>query len=162
MSPSQRRTRRTITHAPLILLLLAATAAADTAAPTTQGLYVSPATVKSWMDEGRLIRLLDVREPDEFAAGHIAGAINIPHEQVAAQAAQLPRDRPIVLYCIHSAHRAPAAAQALRALGLAQAYVMEGGIVAWQAGGLTLRAGDLALEPTILPKTERCDRVAYP
>ena len=71
-------------------------------------------------------------------------------------AGMLPKDRPIVTYCIHSAHRAPEATRALRSLGFENAYVLEGGIVAWKAGGLSIRASDLAKEPTILPVTERC------
>jgi len=106
---------------------------------------------------GRPVTFLDVREADEFVAGHLPSAINIIYDQVASLIDQLPRDHPIVIYCIHSAHRAPEAAKTLKRLGFANAYVLEGGIVAWQAGGLTIYASDLAQAPTILPLTERCD-----
>lgn len=123
---------------------------------TTTPPYVDAKTVKAWLDEGRTVLFLDVREPDEFTAGHLPGAVNISHEEVAGLASELPHHEPIVLYCIHSAHRAPEAAKRLRALGFDNAYVLEGGIVAWQAGGLSIRASDLASLPTILPKTDRC------
>lgn len=118
--------------------------------------YVTPETVKSWMEEGTSVTFLDVREADEFAAGHIKGAINIPYDQVASLADQLPHDQPIVLYCIHSAHRAPEAAKSLEALGFDNVSVLEGGIVAWQVEGLTILASDSHATPTILPVTERC------
>ena len=42
---------------------------------------------------------LDVREPDEFAAGHIAGAVNLPLSQLRGRYGELPRDRPLAVYC---------------------------------------------------------------
>jgi rhodanese-related sulfurtransferase len=41
---------------------------------------------------------VDVRDPKEFQSGHIAGAINIPADQIAASVGQLPKDRTIVVY----------------------------------------------------------------
>lgn len=43
--------------------------------------------------------LLDVRTPQEFAAGHIPGAVNIPVDDVRSRTSELPRDRKIVAYC---------------------------------------------------------------
>ena len=119
--------------------------------------YVTPEVVKAWREQGRSISLLDVRAADEFEAGHIAESITIHYDQVASITKQLSHDEPIVVYCIHSAHRAPQAAKTLRQLGFQNTYVMEGGIVAWQVAGFPIQANDLAKTPTILPKTERCD-----
>lgn len=133
-----------------------------------KSVYVTPATVKAWQQEGQKIFFLDVREADEFEAGHLPWAKNIVWTGVASLTGQLPKDRPIVTYCIHSAHRAPEAAKNLRSLGFPNAYVLEGGIVAWKAGGLTIHAADLAKEPTILPYSDRCasgkkqGRVTFP
>ncbi len=124
--------------------------------PLPKSVYVAPETVKGWQEEGRAIVFLDVREEDEFEAGHLDGAVNIAYTEVPGMAGTLPKDRPIVTYCIHSAHRAPEAAKGLRGLGFENAFVLEGGIVAWKAGGMTIRAGDLAKEPAILPVGERC------
>ncbi len=44
-------------------------------------------------------QLLDVREPDEFAAGHVAGAINVPLSQLRTRYAELPHDRRLAVYC---------------------------------------------------------------
>ena len=143
----------------LILCLSAVGGWAEEPNASSQASYVSPATVKSWMDEGQSVTLLDVREPDEFTAGHLPGASNIRYDQVASLADQLSHDQPIVLYCIHSAHRAPAAAKTLGQLGFTNAHVMEGGIVAWKADGSTIQASNLARAPAILLKTERCASV---
>jgi len=125
-------------------------------------LYVSPADAKAWAERPAGVVFLDVREADEFAAGHLPGARNIPHQAVDSLIPELPHDRPVVLYCIHSAHRAPAAARRLRERGFPNAYVMEGGIVAWQAGGQEIRANGLASVPAVLPKTDRCSAPMSP
>ncbi|MBI2173701.1 MAG: rhodanese-like domain-containing protein [Candidatus Omnitrophica bacterium] len=121
-----------------------------------QASYVSSAEVQEWFAQGKSVHFLDVREKDEFEAGHIAGAINIPYDQVRELIPQLSKNDPIVVYCIHSAHRAPEAAKTLKHEGFENVYVLEGGIVGWQAGGLSIQASDLAKTPTVLPKTERC------
>jgi rhodanese-related sulfurtransferase len=118
--------------------------------------------VHTWLKEGRPVTLVDVREADEFSAGHIPHAVNIHYEEMATKAKELPRERPLVLYCIHSAHRAPAASTTLRELGFTELYVLDGGIVAWQAEGFPIRAQEIAQTPTILPKTERCAPAAHP
>ena len=118
--------------------------------------YVQPAKVRAWLDASSPVTLLDVREPDEYAAGHIADAVNLVYSDVLTLAPKLPRDTPIVLYCIHSTHRAQAAARTLAAAGFGNLYVLEGGIAAWRAGGQTILASDRSREPTILPNTERC------
>jgi rhodanese-related sulfurtransferase len=119
--------------------------------------FVAPTLVKTWLDAGQAVTFLDVRQADEFVAGHIANAINIHYDLAASVADQLSHNQPIVTYCIHSAYRARVAAKTLSERGFTNVFVLEGGIVAWQADGLTIRATDLAQAPKILPKTERCD-----
>ena len=62
--------------------------------------------------------LLDVRSPEEFAAGHLRGAVNIPHDRIAGEIAALVPDKtaPVILYC-RSGRRADTALQTLRAMG---------------------------------------------
>ena len=84
----------------LTAALLAATVAFAAAA-------ASPATIEpkalsdriAWAD--RSLVVLDVRTPEEFAAGHVPGAINIPHAELAARVTELDaaRDSDIVVYC---------------------------------------------------------------
>jgi rhodanese-related sulfurtransferase len=61
--------------------------------------------------------LLDVRTAEEYAAGHIDGATNIPVEELPSRTSELPTDTVIVTYC-RSGNRSAAAAQTLRQAGL--------------------------------------------
>jgi rhodanese-related sulfurtransferase len=81
---------------------------------------VDPATALSLAAAGA--RLVDVRTPQEFAAGHVAGAVNIPHGDIARRAAEVgPPDAPVVVYC-QSGRRSGLAAEALRGLGYTTVY----------------------------------------
>jgi rhodanese-related sulfurtransferase len=82
--------------------------------------------------------LLDVREPDEFQAGHIPGALNIARGVLEFQLSNHPqlcdRDLNIVLYCKTSG-RAALAACALHAMGYLKVQSLAGGFDAWVAAG---------------------------
>jgi rhodanese-related sulfurtransferase len=63
--------------------------------------------------------IIDVREPDEFATGHVKGALNIPPSRLmsgAKQLADVPKDASIVVYC-RSGSRSNVAAHILHGLG---------------------------------------------
>ncbi len=81
--------------------------------------------------------LLDVRTPQEFASGHIPGAVNISLQTLEAHVSELPTDRPIVIYC-RSGNRSAAAGHLLLRRGFTQLYDL-GGIIAWQAQGLPIQ-----------------------
>ncbi len=85
--------------------------------------------------------LIDVREPDEWAAGHVAGATHIPLGDLAARLAEVPRDRPVLLFC-RSGNRSGKTTAFLRQQGYGQATNVEGGIVAWQGAGLPVTRGN--------------------
>lgn len=74
--------------------------------------------------------LLDVREPDEVAAGVIGDACVIPLGELQLRVGELPHDRPVLVYC-HSGRRSALAASFLTARGL-RAANLTGGIVAWE------------------------------
>jgi rhodanese-related sulfurtransferase len=80
------------------------------------------------------VLVLDVRTPQEFAEGHVPGALNVPHDEVAARLADIPRDKQIVLYC-RSGRRAALAAAMLGAAGYARLSHLEGDMPAWAAAG---------------------------
>lgn len=70
--------------------------------------------------------LLDVRSPQEFAAGHMAGSVNLPVERVAAGVGRLAGEgRVILVYCA-TGERSRAAAAVLTRLGFARVYVVAG------------------------------------
>ncbi len=83
--------------------------------------------------------LLDVRHTDEYADGHIAGALNIPVEQLASRAGVLgvPRDSEIVVYCV-SGKRAAKAQQTLTGLGYSHVRVLDGSLNGWRQRHLPL------------------------
>lgn len=85
--------------------------------------------------------LLDVREADEFHAGHIPGAVNIPRGLLEFKLSNTPelsaRDLKIVLYCKTSG-RAALAACALHDMGYLQVQSIEGGFDAWSAADKTV------------------------
>jgi rhodanese-related sulfurtransferase len=78
--------------------------------------------------------VLDVREPGEWQAGHVAQALLLPMGQVARHRSGLPQDRQIVVVC-RSGGRSAAVAEALRAWGL-DAVNLSGGMTAWAVAGL--------------------------
>jgi len=84
------------------------------------------------------LHLLDVREPDEWQAGHIAGSQHIPLGQLRDRLAEVPKERTILAVCRHG-NRSDAAARGLRALGYT-AENLEGGVTAWKRAGLPLEA----------------------
>lgn len=75
-------------------------------------------------------RLVDVRTPEEFDAGHIEGAVNIPLSQVEKRLAEFgPKDKPVVVYC-RSGSRSASAARTLKASGYLQVQDL-GGMSRW-------------------------------
>lgn len=83
-------------------------------------------------------QLIDVREPDEFAAGHAVGAINVPLGGLAS--ARLPDESATVYVICQSGARSQRGVQALEARGL-DAVNVEGGTSAWLAARLPAVAG---------------------
>jgi rhodanese-related sulfurtransferase len=86
------------------------------------------------------IQLIDVREPYEWDAGHLAGARHVELDRVASEASTIDKDKPVVFYCAVGA-RSGMAANAFRRAGY-DAYSMDGGITAWDAQGLPLEPAD--------------------
>lgn len=80
--------------------------------------------------------LIDVRTPDEFAQGHIQGAMNINVEgsDFDSQIANLDKTKTYAVYC-HSGRRSGIATKAMETAGFVHMYDLEGGISAWQSAG---------------------------
>jgi len=76
--------------------------------------------------------VLDVREPDEFAQGHLQGARNVPLSQLSARLKELEkfRDKPVLVVC-ERGRRANAAAKLLKAQSFTTLNVLKGGMQAW-------------------------------
>jgi rhodanese-related sulfurtransferase len=83
------------------------------------------------------ICLVDVREPNEWAQMRVPGAIHMPLSNLAKQASELPKEKPIVFYCL-SGGRSARAIDVCRQLGLSHNMHVTGGITAWRAAGLPI------------------------
>lgn len=87
------------------------------------------------------IYLLDVREIDEWSAGHAPGAVLVPMMQIPGRLTELPRDRDIVVVCRVGARSAQVVAF-LRAQGWDRVSNLSGGMLSWHAGGRALVSED--------------------
>ncbi len=89
-----------------------------------------PALVKA-LREGE-VALVDVREANEYAAGHVEGSTL--HALSAFDPEKLPRDKPIVLIC-RSGNRSMTALKAARAAGFTDVWHYKGGAIGWTHEG---------------------------
>lgn len=80
--------------------------------------------------------VLDVREDDEWAAGHIAGSTHVPLSALPARAADIPAGDPLLVVCRVGARSAQVAAW-LRQQGR-DAHNLDGGLLSWAAAGRPL------------------------
>ena len=98
---------------------------------------ITPAEAKALMDSEEGYVILDVRTPEEFAAGHIAGAILIPDYEIREKAESIltDKDQLILVYC-RSGRRSKNAANELAALGYTNIKEF-GGINNWKYGTVT-------------------------
>jgi adenylyltransferase/sulfurtransferase len=100
--------------------------------PAHDASAITPRELRDWLDSGKKLALIDVREPVEFDIVHIEGAQLIPQSSINSGEglAKLPQDRPPVLYCKTGVRSAQVLA-VLREAGFADAVHLQGGIVAW-------------------------------
>lgn len=111
-------------------------------------MFVSPPVPSVHPSEvGADAYLLDVREPDEWIAGHIAGAHHLPIGEVIARLAELPPDTRIVCVCRSGARSAQVAAYLVQQ-GI-EAVNLDGGMVAWATAGRSM-ISDTAGPPAVI------------
>jgi glyoxylase-like metal-dependent hydrolase (beta-lactamase superfamily II)/rhodanese-related sulfurtransferase len=97
--------------------------------------------------------ILDVREPEEFARGHVPKAVNVPQADLATRLAEVPRDRPIMTIC-QSGSRSLRSAQFLRQQGFDQVVSVAGGTAAWRASGRPVEATEADSGPLRIMDSE--------
>ncbi|MGA7705086.1 MAG: rhodanese-like domain-containing protein [Solirubrobacteraceae bacterium] len=90
---------------------------------------IDPEQLVNLLERGVQVQVIDVREPYEREAGHIADTRHIPMVELTSRAAEIDRDLPVVFYC-RVGSRSDMAAQAFRASGY-KAQSMRGGLVRW-------------------------------
>jgi len=82
---------------------------------------------------GGLVPLVDVRQPEEYEAGHVPGAKLIPLADVVARVREIPTEGPVYVIC-HTGSRSQRAADYYRNMGI-EAYNIAGGTQAWVDAG---------------------------
>lgn len=102
----------------------------------TADVELAPRAVVELLEREPPAQLIDVREPYEREAGHLAGSLHIELQELSGRAGSVERDRPVVFYC-RLGSRSLMAAQAFRAAGV-EAYSMAGGLVRWAEEGRPL------------------------
>ncbi len=116
----------------LMLLLACASVIAAQAGDTAK---IEPRALNERMAWGdRSLVILDVRTPAEYAAGHLPGARNVPHTELAARIAELDaaRDSDIVVYC-RSGNRTAQALTVLQQAGFKRLLHLDGDYTRWSA-----------------------------
>lgn len=90
---------------------------------------------------------VDVRTPGEHAAGHIAGSVSLPLNHLAERASELPRDRPLLVYCA-GGYRSSIAASLLQRDDFGDVSEIAGGMAAWEAAQLPVTSSAAGLRTT--------------
>ena len=130
--------------APAILAALALAGCSDQTAAPEQAIEapqsqpevatIPPAELAEKIAAGEVL-LIDVRRPEEFATGHLPGALNAPLDTFDPAAIPNESGRETVLYC-RSSHRSGMAAEKLAQYLGGKVRHMEGGLMAWEEAGL--------------------------
>ena len=114
---------------------------------------MDPVTLAREMDR---FQVVDVRFPNEWEAGHIDGAVHIPGDYIFDRVDELDPNRPVVTVC-RTGSRSAEAAEELAGEGF-DVQNLEGGIDAWVAEGLPIRADDGGPGRVVEPEPPPDDR----
>ena len=137
--------RGSILFCTMALIALPASAAdGEPAAPAAKAEAVKNVDPKQALDlvtpqkgsSGEKVTVLDVRTPDEFAAGHIEGAKNIDFldSSFAAEAGKLDKSKPYLVHC-QAGGRSARALEVLKKLGFSKIYHLPAGMKGWKEAG---------------------------
>src|SRR3979409_1383009 len=126
---------------------------------------VSPADLYAKLGTASAPVVIDVRRPADFANADalVISAFHCDPDDVGQWAKELPKGRPVVVYCVHGRQVSQGAAAALRAAGHDAAY-LDGGIADWIEQGLPTRAPHGGARPAKWVPREhpKIDRIACP
>ena len=141
-----RRQFTALLTALLAVLILAGCAPAAPAAAPTEAAQAAPLDIASLPRDldtqtaadlaGRSdVVILDVREQDEWNAGHIPGALFIPMSEIQARTSEVPKDKLVIVQC-RSGNRSSQVTDYLQQQGFSNVRNLAGGLNGWQAAGL--------------------------
>ena len=128
-----------VTHHPLLVgaaaLALVLVVTTESRLRATAFAAISAQDLIRLMNQGALV--LDIRKPDEFAAGHVNGAKHLPSDQILTAGENFKRfkDKPVVVYC-DSGSLAASAVRQLHEQGFTKAITLRGGFAGWRAENL--------------------------
>jgi glyoxylase-like metal-dependent hydrolase (beta-lactamase superfamily II)/rhodanese-related sulfurtransferase len=97
---------------------------------------ITTAEAPTWLEQTQAV-VLDVREPGEYAAGHVPGAISIPQADLATRLEAVPRQAEVLVVC-ESGVRSARAARFLKQRGFQRITNLVGGTAAWRQAGLPI------------------------
>ncbi len=92
--------------------------------------YLTTLSQDEFIEGYRKVQLIDVREPNEFDAGHILGARNVPLTQFKMRKQEIRKDKPVYLYC-QNGTRSTRAAALMKKYGVEELYMLKGGFKQW-------------------------------
>ncbi|MGA2785263.1 MAG: rhodanese-like domain-containing protein [Candidatus Bathyarchaeia archaeon] len=95
---------------------------------------ISVSDARAMLQFSSNVLVVDVRTTEEYAQGHLKGAINIPLSDLPLQISGLEQNRPILVYC-QTGYRSAQASSILVNAGFTKVYNLEGGITAWINSG---------------------------
>ena len=120
----------------VVLLLLMMVAIATQVRAAEQN--ISARDVKSLMEKNKNIYLLDVRTPQEYSQGRLAGSVLIPLGEFERRIREVPKNKIIIVYCAVGSRSKPAA-NFLSQQGYKDVYNMTDGIVGWYRNGFSIQ-----------------------
>ena len=95
---------------------------------------ISSTQAQALLAKDKKIVLLDVRTPEEYRQAHLHGALLIPLGELGKRAQEIPRDKPVLVYCSVGA-RSVSAAGLLASRGYREIYQISDGLVGWYKNG---------------------------
>lgn len=98
---------------------------------------ISSREAKTLLEKNKSIYLLDVRTPQEYSQARLAGSVLIPISDFERRVNEVPKNRPILVYCAVGSRSKPVA-NFLARRGNAEVYNMTDGIVGWYRNGYSI------------------------
>ena len=118
----------------LAILMVLASTTLLLAAPARD---ISSREAKALLERNKNVFLLDVRTPQEFQQASLKGAVLIPIGEIERRLKEVPKSRPVLVYCAVGS-RSRSAADFLARQGYAEVYTMSDGIVGWYRNGFPI------------------------
>jgi rhodanese-related sulfurtransferase len=98
------------------------------------GESLTPQDLNAILKAGEKVQLIDVRTPEEYASGHLAGSRLIPLSELSDRALEIDKKIPVIFYC-RSGNRSGQALELIANQGFLNPKHLSGGILAWNRAG---------------------------